>query len=42
MCRGRQAVRQELFDEIRTLFEGGSSVREIACKLGLSTGRTLG
>jgi Transposase len=29
MCRGRQAVRQELFDEIRALFEGGSSVREI-------------
>ena len=34
MCRGRQAVRQELFDEIRALFEGGSSVREIAGKLG--------
>ena len=35
MRRGRQAVRQELFDEIRALFEGGSSVREIARKLGL-------
>ena len=39
MCRGRQAVRQELFDEIRTLFEGGSSVREIASKLGLGRRR---
>ena len=39
MCRGRQAVRQELFDEIRTLFEGGSSVREIARKLGLGRRR---
>jgi Transposase/Helix-turn-helix domain len=37
--RGRQAVRQELFDEIRTLFEGGSSVREIARKLGLGRRR---
>ena len=35
----RQAVRQELFDEIRTLFEGGSSVREIARKLGLGRRR---
>ena len=33
MWRGRQAVRQELFDESRTHFEGGSSVREIARKL---------
>ena len=39
MCRGRQAVRQELFDEIRTLFEGGSSVREIARKLDLGRRR---
>ena len=39
MCRGRQAVRQELFDEIRALFEGGSSVREIARKLGLGRRR---
>src|SRR5208337_3439377 len=39
MCRGRQAVRQELFDKIRTLFEGGSSVREIARKLDLGRRR---
>ena len=39
MCRGRQAVRQELFDEIRALFEGGGSVREIARKLGLGRRR---
>ncbi len=39
MCRGRQAVRQELFDKIRTLFEGGSSVREIAHKLDLGRRR---
>jgi hypothetical protein len=39
MSRGRQAVRQELFDEIRALFEGGSSVREIARKLGLGRRR---
>ena len=39
MCRGRQAVRQELFDRIRTLFEGGSSVREIARKLDLGRRR---
>ena len=39
MSRGRQTVRQELFDEIRTLFEGGSSVREIARKLGLGRRR---
>jgi transposase len=37
--RGRQAVRQELFDEIRALFEGGSSIREIARKLGLGRRR---
>ena len=36
---GRQAVRQELFDEIRVLSEGGSSVREIARKLGLGRRR---
>ena len=39
MCRERQAVRQELFDEIRTLFEGGSSVGEIPRKLGLGRRR---
>src|SRR5271165_1260226 len=39
MCREHQAVRQELFDEIRALFEGGSSVREIARKLGLGRRR---
>ena len=39
MWRGRQAVRQELFDKIRTLFEGGSSVREIARKLDLGRRR---
>ena len=39
MCRGRQAVRQELFDEIRALFEGGNSIREIARKLGLGRRR---
>ena len=39
MCCGRQAVRQELFDEIRALFEGGSSVREIARRLGLGRRR---
>ena len=39
MRRGRQAVRQELFDEIRALFEGGSSIREIARKLGLGRRR---
>src|SRR5208282_568015 len=37
--RERQAVRQQLFDEIRRLFEGGSSVREIARKLGLGRRR---
>ena len=39
MRRGRQVVRQQLFDEIRALFEGGSSVREIAHKLGLGRRR---
>ena len=39
MCRGRRAVRQQLFDEIRALFEGGSSVGEIALKLGLGRRR---
>jgi transposase len=39
MSRGRLAVRQELFDEIRVLFEGGNSVREIARKLGLGLRR---
>ena len=39
MRRRRQAVRQQLFDEIRALFEGGSSVREIARKLGLGRRR---
>ena len=28
--RERQAVRQQVFDEIRALFEGGSSIGEIA------------
>jgi transposase len=37
--RGRQAVRQQLFDEIRALFESGSSVGEIAHKLGLGRRR---
>lgn len=39
MRRGRRAVRQQLFDEIRALFEGGSSVGEIAHKLGLGRRR---
>ncbi len=39
MRRGRLAVRQQLFDEIRALFEGGSSVGEIAHKLGLGRRR---
>ena len=39
MGRGRRAVRQQLFDEIRALFEGGSSVGEIAHKLGLGRRR---
>jgi hypothetical protein len=37
--RERQAVRQQVFDEIRALFEGGSSIGEIARKLGLSRRR---
>ena len=39
MRRGRLAIRQQLFDEIRALFEGGSSVGEIAHKLGLGRRR---
>src|ERR1700685_3377449 len=39
MRRGRRVVRQQLFDEIRALFEGGSSVGEIAHKLGLGRRR---
>ena len=39
MCRRRLAVRRELFDEIRALFEGGDSVKEIARKLGLGLRR---
>jgi Transposase len=39
MRRGRQAERQELFDEIRALFESGSSVGEIARKFGLGRRR---
>ena len=39
MRRGRLAVRQQLFDEIRALFEGGSSVGEIAHKRGLGRRR---
>jgi hypothetical protein len=34
MRRGRLAARQQLFDEIRALFEGGNSIGEIARKLG--------
>jgi len=37
--RGRQAVRQQLFDQIRTLDEGGNSIREIVRKLGLGRRR---
>ncbi len=37
--RERQAVRQQDFDEIRALFEGGSSIGEIARKLGLGRRR---
>ena len=37
--RERQAVRQQLFVEIRALFEGGSSIGEIARKLGLGRRR---
>jgi hypothetical protein len=39
MRRERRAVRQQLLDEIRALFEGGSSVGEIARKLGLGRRR---
>jgi hypothetical protein len=37
--RERQAARQQIFDEIRALFEGGNSIREIARKLGLGRRR---
>jgi hypothetical protein len=37
--RERQAVRQQLFDEIRAPFEGGSSIGEIPHKLGLGRRR---
>lgn len=39
MRHERQAARQKLFDEIRALFEGGSSIGEIARKLGLGRRR---
>ena len=39
MRRGRLAARQQLFDEIRALFEGGNSIGEIARKLGLGRRR---
>jgi hypothetical protein len=39
MHRGRPAARQQLFDEIRPLFDAGSSVGEIAHKLGLGRRR---
>jgi hypothetical protein len=39
MHRGRLAARQQLFDEIRVLFEGGNSIRDIARKLGLGRRR---
>ena len=39
MHRGRLAARQQLFDEIRALFEGGNSIGEIARKLGLGRRR---
>jgi hypothetical protein len=39
MSRGRQTVRQEVFNEIRTLFEGGDTVREVARDLGLGRRR---
>ena len=39
ILRERHALRQQLFDEIRALFEGGSSVGEIARKLGLGRRR---
>ena len=37
--RGRNAARQALFDQIRTLFEAGGTVREIARELGLGRRR---
>jgi transposase len=37
--RGRDAARQALFDEIRALYEAGSTVREISRKLGLGRRR---
>jgi transposase/transposase-like protein len=37
--RERQAARQQIFDEIKALFEGGNSIREIARKLGLGRRR---
>ena len=37
--RERQAGRQQIFDEIRALFEGGNSIGEIARKLGLGRRR---
>jgi len=39
MRRGRLAARQQLFDEIRALFEGGSSIGDISRKLGLGRRR---
>ena len=37
--RDRQAVRQQIFNEIRALFEGGNAIGEIARKLGLGRRR---
>jgi transposase len=37
--RDRQAIRQQVFNEIRALFEGGNSIGEIARKLGLGRRR---
>jgi transposase len=37
--RERHAARQQLFDQIRALFEGGNSIGEIARKLGLGRRR---
>jgi transposase len=37
--RDRQAIRQQIFNEIRVLFEGGNSIGEIARKLGLGRRR---
>ncbi len=37
--RRREAARQAMFDEIRTLYESGSNVRDIARKLGLGRRR---